>query len=429
MIHPLRAAILAAALAGEAALSADYELVSAVVVSRHGVRSPIGASAELAAIAAEPWPSWPVSPGHLTPRGVELSKLLGAFYREHYAGRGLLPAQGCPPQGAISAWADVDQRTRVTAQSLLDGMFPGCGLEPGYRVGATVDALFHPTYAGVCRIDPARAQQGVLARAGGGLATLQATFRPELTAMQSVLKCCGPALCRSSGAGASCVLGDLPSAIVGAHDGGSVRLSGPIAIGSTAAEIFLLQFAEGFPEHEVAWGRASTPQAMQPLLRLHTLQFDLMQRTPYLAARQGSGMVEAILSAMQRSIDGGTPNPPRLTLLVGHDTNLSNIGGMLGLHWSPATYLADQTPPAGALHFELLRHRPTDAHAVRVRFLVQTLDQMRRAVVLDRANPPQEAIATIEGCGTADGGACPWPAFASLAKAAIDRACVVPLPR
>ena len=168
---------------------------------------------------------------------------------------------------------------------------------------------------------------------------------------------------------------------------------------------------------------------MQPLLRLHTLQFDLMQRTPYLAARQGSGMVEAILSAMQRSIDGGTPNPPRLTLLVGHDTNLSNIGGMLGLHWSPATYLADQTPPAGALHFELLRHRPTDAHAVRVRFLVQTLDQMRRAAVLDRANPPQEAIATIEGCGTADGGACPWPAFASLAKAAIDRACVVPLPR
>ena len=65
---------------------------------------------------------------------------------------------------------------------------------------------------------------------------------------------------------------------------------------------------------------------------------------------------------MQRSIDGGTPNPPRLTLLVGHDTNLSNIGGMLGLHWSPATYLADQTPPDGALHFELLRHRPTDAH-------------------------------------------------------------------
>jgi hypothetical protein len=32
-----------------------------------------------------------------------------------------------------------------------------------------------------------------------------------------------------------------------------------------------------------------------PLWRLHTLQFDLMQRTPYLAARQGSALVQRIL--------------------------------------------------------------------------------------------------------------------------------------
>ena len=42
------------------------------------------------------------------------------------------------------------------------------------------------------------------------------------------------------------------------------------------------------------------------------------------------------------------PVGPKLTLLVGHDTNLANIGGMLGLHWSLPSYLPDATPPAGA---------------------------------------------------------------------------------
>jgi 4-phytase / acid phosphatase len=421
----LRAAVFAVALVSDAALAADHELLSTVVVSRHGVRSPIAMHPPLASVATDPWPSWPVPPGYLTPRGAELAKLLGAYYREHYAAQGLFDAQGCPPPGAVFAWADVDQRTRLTAQALLDGMFPGCNLEPGYRVGAKVDPLFHPTRAGSCHIDAERARQAVLDRAGGDLATLPARFRAELAAMQSVLKCCQPALCRPSGASASCALGDLPSTI-SAEDSGSVRLSGPIAIASTAAEVFLLEYAQGFPEHQVAWGRASTPQALRPLLRLHTLQFDLMQRTRYLAIRQGSPLVEAILAALQRVIDADGSGARRLTLLVGHDTNLSNIGGMLGLHWSLPSYLPDQTPPAGALHFELLRDRQSRAYAVRIAYLAQTLDQMRGAVALDRARPPERATVSIEGCETADGGTCPWSRFATLAKEAVDRACIGP---
>src|SRR5437870_8675041 len=89
----LSAAIFAAVLVSNAALAADYELVSAVVVSRHGVRSPIATRPPLATIAADPWPSWPVPPGYITPRGAELAKLLGIFYREYYAAQGLFPAQ------------------------------------------------------------------------------------------------------------------------------------------------------------------------------------------------------------------------------------------------------------------------------------------------------------------------------------------------
>ena len=128
----LRAAIISAAMAvGGVALAAEFELVSTVALSRHGVRSPIAGHPALATFAADTWPTWPVPSGHLTPRGAELAKLLGAYYREYYAAQGLFPARGCPPTGRAVAWADVDQRTLVTAQSLLDGMFPGCNLAPG----------------------------------------------------------------------------------------------------------------------------------------------------------------------------------------------------------------------------------------------------------------------------------------------------------
>ena len=66
----LRAAIVSAAMAvGGVALAAEYELVSTVAVSRHGVRSPIAGRTALATFAADTWPTWPVPSGHLTPRG------------------------------------------------------------------------------------------------------------------------------------------------------------------------------------------------------------------------------------------------------------------------------------------------------------------------------------------------------------------------
>ena len=420
----LRAAIISAAMAvGGVALAAEFELVSTVALSRHGVRSPIAGHPALATFAADTWPTWPVPSGHLTPRGAELAKLLGAYYREYYAAQGLFPARGCPPTGRAVAWADVDQRTLVTAQSLLDGMFPGCNLAPGSLIDEKMDPLFHPTRAGVCKIDPARARRSVISNAGGSLASLRRTLRTEIAAMQSILKCCQPALCRAAGANAPCSLRNLPTAIV-AEDNGNVRLSGPISIGSTASEIFLLEYVEGFPERQVAWGRASAPQAIRPLLRLHAAQFDLMERTPYLAARQGSALMERILSTLQRAVDINGTKGPLFTLLVGHDTNLANIGGMLGLHWSLPSYLANETPPAGAMHIDLLRDRETKVHAIRIRYVAQTLDQMRRMVPLDLARPPETAVVKIDGCKASEDGACPWTEFATLANRAIDRACV-----
>src|SRR5258705_9293996 len=74
----LQAAVIAAGLAGSAAAAADDELVAAVIVSRHGVRSPTATRPPLATLSPDPWPAWPGPPRFLPPPRARAARFLGA---------------------------------------------------------------------------------------------------------------------------------------------------------------------------------------------------------------------------------------------------------------------------------------------------------------------------------------------------------------
>src|SRR5215472_6941712 len=99
-----------------AALQAQMSLKYAVIVSRHGVRSPTQANEQLSQYTADPWPDWGVAPGELTPHGRDLMKVFGAYDRDWFASRGLLPAAGCDAAKTVAFYADNGQRTVETAK-------------------------------------------------------------------------------------------------------------------------------------------------------------------------------------------------------------------------------------------------------------------------------------------------------------------------
>jgi 4-phytase/acid phosphatase len=107
----------------------------------------------------------------------------------------------------------------------------------------------------------------------------------------------------------------------------------------------------------------------------------------------------------------------RLLILVGHDTNLANIGGALGLSWL-IDGRRDDTPPGGALVFELWKRRATGDYSVRTFYVAQTLDQMRNATPLSIQGPPERVPVFVPGCSQADG-ACKWSAFQQTVQAGI----------
>ena len=429
MITALRLALAALCSLGASPEPPGDTLLQVVLVSRHGVRTPTMSNDVLANYAREPWPAWKEPLGNLTAQGRRLATLVGAYHREALAAEKLLPASGCPDAASVYVYADVYERTELTAQALLDGLAPGCGIPVRSKSPAKVDGVFHPVVAGVCRIDPLEAQSAVLARIGGDFPAYMKSRAAELEALQSILGCCAPTLCSALGHVAQCGLTGLPTALTSLADGQGISMIGALSIASTASEIFLLEYADGKPKEQVGWGRADLA-AIRKVLPLHDAAFDLLFRTPYLARRQGSSLLARAAGAVTGRPVGGLPAPEpavrdaRFVAYVGHDDNLANLGGLLAASWSMPGYPLNETPPAGALVLERRRARD-GGERIFASFLAQSLEQMRQAAPLTLAAPPVRAPVRIPGCSRNEPGyPCAVDDFVRVVSGTIAPECV-----
>jgi 4-phytase / acid phosphatase len=417
--------------------AAQFTLERVVLVSRHGVRSPTSMDKLKEYTKSRTWPSWPVADGCLTTHGKTAASRMGAYYRREFTARGLFSAGRRPAANQVFALADVDQRTRETRNGLLEGFLA----RPQTKDVCTCahpppDPLFHPVGAKVCKIDRDLAEKAVMERAGGDLESALRPYRHTVKQLQEVLDCCQPQLCA---AGVLCTLETATAKLKVTDD--NVTLTGPIAIGSTVSEVFLLEYAENMPSKQVAWGYPSTPDSIRPFLKLHGLQFELLQRTKYLAKLQASALVRQVLETLRQTAEGTydpirtVPREAKLVIYVGHDTNLANIGGMLEVNWQLGDYLQNETPPAGAMAFELLRDKTGKAF-VRMAYYSQTLDQMRNLTQLSlprlsgpaRKTTPNVARIVIPSkfCSEPKDGACSWNEFYTAAKHEVVDACIPP---
>lgn len=361
-------------------ISSAPRLRKVVVLSRHGVRAPTQATATLKEWSARPWPSWPVARGYLTPRGGQLVTAMWESMRAHYASLGLLPEAACPPQGSVFVRADVDQRTRETARALLDGVAPDCGLAYAAEEGR-IDPLFHPVKSGLYAFDPAATTADVLSMSEGGLEALRDELAPALHRLSALAAPPGAKLCAKYQLPPDCTLADATSHVRVSSQGRAVGISGALGMASDMAEIFLLEYAQ-WPDRAAAWGQADA-QVMAEVLPVHTRVFNMVNRAPVVAWARGSALLWAINAALQGQHVDPCYNAAALVVFVGHDTNIANVGALLGVHWQPPGYPADSTTPAAALCFELWEHAPKTPgqkteQEVRISFYAQPLQVLHR---------------------------------------------------
>lgn len=306
------------------------------------------------------------------------TELRGAFMT-----LGLLPEAACPPPGAIFVRADTDQRTRATARALLEGLAPGCGTD--YAVAdSRPDPLFHPVKAGLCAFDPAAAAADVLTMTGGDLEGLQEDYNAPLALIDQLTAPPAPEFCRFFSLPPQCRLSDLPNSISVSAEGRSVRLSGCLGVASSLAEIFLLEYGQ-WPGRPAAWGQVDG-QVLDRLLPLHSRVFDVINRAPLVASSRGSSLLKEMAAALESRHYDQRLNAAGLVVFVGHDTNIANIGGLLGIHWQARGYPPDGIPPGGALFLELWGQG--ERREVRMRFYAQTPEALHAPFAVEHEREP-----------------------------------------
>jgi 4-phytase / acid phosphatase len=343
-------------------------------------------------------------------------KLMGAYYGEWLTKEHLLDSRGCRDAGRVRIVADTSQRTLETGRALAESLMPGCGV----AIQSQPEDQKDPLFSGAGTPDPELSLGAVRTRLGPDPQKLLADGRPALDALQFILAGGGSTLRR---------LVEPPLEMGVSLSSKTVELTGPFSVGSTLSEDLLLEYVNGFQGPDLGWGRL-TRENLLKVLEVHAVYADLMRRTAYLARARGSNLAAHVLLSMEQAASGapvpgalGRPGDV-LLILSGHDTNLSNLSGMLGLSWRLPGYQPDDTPPGGALIFSLWRD-DAGQDSVTAQYVAQSLDQMRNAVRLTLAAPPLSRKVSIPGCQTDSGSSgCTWARFKIAMQKATDSAFV-----
>lgn len=402
-----------------------------VIVTRHGVRSPTWAQSELNTYSADPWPDWVVAPGNLTSHGDKLMTQFGSYYRLYFAAAGLLHSAGCEDASHVYIRADVESRTLETGRALAAGMMPGCNVEVR-TVSKGEDALFSPLSTGTATPDRALAAASISGRIGASPSALVNNYRQALDTLREVLfGCASGMVCPAETTADKRAILEQPSAVEEGKGGHAADLRGPLRIGSTLSEDLMLEYVNGMKGKDLGWGRLDKRKLLE-VMRLHAAYADLARQTSYIARSQGSNLLSHILRSMEQaaqknSVTGAVGEPgDRVLVIVGHDTNISNIAGILGISWLLDGYVRNDTPPGGALVFELWQQGQGEM-SVSAYYVAQSLDQMRKAMPLTLESPPLKSPIFVPGCSRADQKmTCPWKAFQHTIESAIDPAFVKP---
>jgi 4-phytase/acid phosphatase len=367
-----------------------------IVLMRHGVRSPTKPATSYAAYAIGDWPTWTVEPGMLTPHGHAGMTALGGRLRRLLLDDGVVTT-ACPGSDALVVIGDTTPRNRESAGALLKGVTPGCATSFLSTEGDANNPLFHYLKDTASGKPDDEDDDGNMSGAAAP---------PALAELQRVLLGCTPATCEgvANREHKKLLLDDAN------HVAKAMKLAG------TLSENLMLAYVEGTPMKAVAFGRADAG-VLGRLITLHNAQFATTKKAMPAAANAGSNLVAHILASLDAA-RGAPPDvaplstsPRGAVVLVGHDTNLANVAGVLGLDWHDSQ-VPDDYPPGGALVFSLVQRGA--AYVIRVRSLMPSMEDLR-------ANRFDKVIAKpvrVRGCRAI--GECTADEFDALARKGID---------
>lgn len=179
-----------------------------------------------------------------------------------------------------------------------------------------------------------------------------------------------------------------------------------------------MQYYEGFPESQVAWGMVNTDDKWT---KLNTLKNGYQETlfSPKLIAKNVAHPLLNYINKGFVSADKG--ETAKFIMLVGHDSNIASL--MSAMDFKPYK-LPDQyeyTPIGGKLVFQRWHDKSDKKDYVKVEYVYQTAEQLRNNSYLSLETPPKHVTLEMKNCPIDKNGYCSWEDFQKVMKSALDQ--------
>jgi len=383
----------------------DTILKQIIIFGRHSVRSPVLPPATYGIFSPRAYPEFGVPPGYLTAHGQQAAVLLGTYFRQYLLAEGLLTGDVGTDLGRSYFRANAIQRSNLTATMFGEGLIPGATIPVhSYPLGQP-DPVFDPISAGVAAIEANRAANEAREVYNSGTA-LASAYSAEFSLIRSVLfnyqNGTQPPPATPPGITDPTAQPIPLEAIATGVATGNVVNVGGLGWTEGAVDPFIMEYADGLPLADVAWGQLS-PDMLSQVTRITTLEQRINYRTLYVDRVQSSNAAAHVLRSIKQAVLGeavpGAFSGPaaRVLVVISSDTYVTGLAGLLQAHWQLPGYQPDFCAPSGALVFELRQSKVTGEFLVRVFYTAQSLDQLRNLTPLSLTAPPETAQLLVPG--------------------------------
>lgn len=408
-------------LIGGTVFSQDYKLEKVTVVSRHGVRAPLGeylSTLDDMTGDGYKWTRWSVLGSHLTIRGGALETLFGEYFRlwlenEHFF-------ENRVNKNDVYFGASSKQRTIATARAFAAGLFPLMDISVDYKLTADssigfLDPDYLPLLNNTSLSDGYFDTNAFKQEAYRELGQL---VPPQYCFLEKILRMKHSKYAKKKG---MAHFSDSIGVCLNFYGESGRRLEptmfGGLKDANMASDAFILQYYEMSNDREAAFGRKLGFNDWRKLAAIKDCYgYILFSAAPIISVNVSHCMLKRIHSEM---ISGGH----KFAFFCTHDSMIESLLAALRVEEYELGGTIEKKTPIG---FKLVIEQWTESRHqnpqkyVRVRLVYQSSEQIRGMKPMDLSNPPMSCELSFKGLKKSSNGMYDYEGFMNHLQKSID---------